>query len=163
MIKTCLFSKKLSLLIDGELPEDQKDKVRKHLRACETCRNELSRLQSVDRLLTDLPQIEPSDRFDRQFWEKVNSLKYQKNKRLKKEGLFNWISLWGLKPSLAAAAAVLAIAAGVLLYVKSSTQPLNSEDVSISENMEFYSDLEMVNHLDLLEHWDEIKSVNGRS
>lgn len=160
MNTSCPFSKKLSLFIDGELPENQREHVRRHIETCSACRQAFERLQAVDRLLTTLPQIDPSARFEQQFWRKINSIKDKKEKR---RSFFN-IAVWGLRPSLAAAAAaVLILTAGVMYYVDSSAPQLSPADLSISENMEFYSDFDIVSQMDMLEHWDEITSAGGQT
>lgn len=44
---------------------------RAHLRACDRCREELERLRTVDRMLADLPALEPSDNFTEAVMDRV--------------------------------------------------------------------------------------------
>lgn len=56
---------KLSVYIDGECSLEMKDSIKKHLNACQDCAQELTELQNVKQLLSNLQDIEPSsDYFD---------------------------------------------------------------------------------------------------
>lgn len=55
----CRFSEHAQLLLDGRLPAEQEHEFRLHLEECPTCRGELSRLESVRKLLCDAASAPP--------------------------------------------------------------------------------------------------------
>jgi anti-sigma factor RsiW len=159
MIKKCSFAKKLSSYVDGELATKESELIRRHLQSCSFCQNELNRLESVDRMISGIRNIEPSYQFDPSFWRKIHSLKETKRKTWS----FNDIILWGVKPALTGAVVVALIATATMIYVDKFTQRGNPPEIALVEDFEFYSDLDIVSQLDLLENWDEIMTIRERS
>ena len=159
MNQTCPYSGKISELIDGELPIDQAKQMRQHIDQCGKCNEEFNRLQSVDQLLLGIADIEPSYRFEPEFWKKINALKEKKKKRWS----FRNIASWVFRPSFAVAAAVAAICAGIMFSVEQKTPQWNPVEFSISQDYEFYSDMDMIDQLDVLENWDGIMSMREQS
>jgi anti-sigma factor RsiW len=159
MNNKCPFSEKLSLYIDGELTNEGSERIRRHLQACSACENELNRFQSVNQMVEEIKNIEPSPNFERAFWKKINSLKEKKKKRwsLKDFGL------WRLRPILAGATVVATIAMAAILYVEKGASKWNPVELAIAKDLQFYSDLDMVSQLDLLENWDGIMSLSEQN
>jgi anti-sigma factor RsiW len=151
----CPHSKQLSALIDGELPEDLSRQVMRHMDDCRACRNEFGRLTSIHTMLRGMREIEPSPQFERTFWKKINAIKEKKRNR---RPFQNFVS-WAFRPSWAAAAAVAAIVAGIIFSAQQNTPRWNPVDISISQDLELYSEYEMIDQLDLLENWDEIMAA----
>ena len=52
---------KLSAYVDGELPEDERENVRRHLDTCLSCAQELRELEETAELLGHLEQADPPD------------------------------------------------------------------------------------------------------
>jgi anti-sigma factor RsiW len=159
MNQTCPYSEKISELIDGELPEDQAKQMRQHIDQCGKCNEEFNRLQSVDQMLSGIVEIEPSSRFEQEFWKKINALKEKKKKRWS----FRDIASWVFRPSFAVAATVVAIFAGIMISLEQKTPQWDSVEFSISQDYEFYSDMDMMDQLDFLENWDGIISMREQS
>jgi anti-sigma factor RsiW len=159
MNQPCPYSEKISELIDGELQADQAKQLRQHIGKCGKCNVEFNRLQSVDQMLSGIVDIEPSSRFEPEFWKKINALKEKKKKRW----LFQGIASWVFRPSFAVAAAVAAICAGIIFSVEQKPPQWNQVEFSISEDYEFYNDMDMIDQLDVLENWDGIMSMREQS
>ena len=130
-----------------------------HIDQCGKCNEEFNRLQSVDQILSGIAEIEPSSRFEQEFWKKINALKEKKNKRWS----FRDIASWVFRPSFAVAATVVAIFAGVMISLEQKTPQWESMEFSISQDYEFYSDMDMIDQLDVLENWDGIISMREQS
>ena len=54
---------RLSAYKDGELNEILKDRLSRHLHSCESCREELRKLDQLDSLVKGFPEISPSQSF----------------------------------------------------------------------------------------------------
>ncbi|HNS53938.1 MAG TPA: DUF2275 domain-containing protein [Syntrophales bacterium] len=50
---------RLAALIDGSLPDGEKDRAEAHLRSCESCRKALAELRASDALVKGLGEVEP--------------------------------------------------------------------------------------------------------
>jgi anti-sigma factor RsiW len=159
MNQPCPYSETISALIDGELSEDQAKQTRQHIDQCGKCHQEFNRLRSLDQMLSGIGGIEPSSRFEPEFWQKINILKEKKKKRWSFQGVASWI----FRPSVAFAAVVAAICAGIMFSSEPKTPKWNPVEFSISEDLEFYSDMDMIDQLDLLENWDGIMSMREQS
>jgi anti-sigma factor RsiW len=77
----------ISALMDGELPEIEANRLRRHIRACTACSANLEALVQNDALIRKLPEIEPSEQFDRTFWSTVEAIDRQREKR-------SWWRFW---------------------------------------------------------------------
>jgi anti-sigma factor RsiW len=88
----------ISALMDGELPEIEANRLRRHIRACTACSANLEALVQNDALIRKLPEIEPSEQFDRTFWSTVEAIDRQREKR-------SWWRFWlsGWRPVAAGA------------------------------------------------------------
>lgn len=53
----------LSAYKDGELSENLRDRISRHLQSCDACREELEELDKVDLLVKGLPEISVSETF----------------------------------------------------------------------------------------------------
>lgn len=69
---TCEEIRRLILENDENPPFTGDPGLVQHLAICPECRNLASQLQEVSAMLHQLPQIEPSSRFNARTWEKIN-------------------------------------------------------------------------------------------
>jgi len=86
--------------VDGRLKESERAEVEKHLASCASCRLRVSEFRSVNELLGELPQIEPSPAFDTRVRARVAALP-------KKRGWWGWFAP---SPRVAFAASMLLLA-----------------------------------------------------
>ncbi|MDA8404937.1 MAG: zf-HC2 domain-containing protein [Desulfobacteraceae bacterium] len=160
MKKTCKMAKMVSAFADGQLSEQDRERLVRHLEVCDACQKEYSDIRSIGRLLSGSEELPPSAGFAEAFWRKVE--KTQKTRA--HSAWLNWRA-WGFRPVWAAAAATIVIALGVLLYRQPQPRSLDEAGdaaaLLISEDMELYDNLEIIQHLDLLEHWDVISSMKA--
>lgn len=141
--------------MDGELSGESAAAVRRHLAECQACRNEYEALKSMDNLLRSVPDISPSADFSRNFWKKADALEIRRAW---------WVSFFNglfaaLRPSLAAASAVVILVAGSIFFYRSGPENHDAVMPVIAENMTFYGDYEIVQNLELFENWEEITSL----
>jgi anti-sigma factor RsiW len=61
----------ISGYIDGELPEDERRQLEKHMAGCDDCRGELERLRTLKEELAMLKFREPSDAEIERYWRRV--------------------------------------------------------------------------------------------
>ncbi len=153
MEKKCLFLPKISSYLDKELSEAERLEMEAHLRACAECKGELESMQGLDRLIQELPEVEPGPGFDSAFWKKVDALEYSRPAR---KGLF--AAKW---PSLLAAAAVVMIGIGSILYHSLLPKAPSIQEIQLATNMELLRELELIENLDFLEHMDELMMMGS--
>lgn len=151
MKQTCNVTEMIALLIDDELSQKDRAFVVRHLDDCAICKKEYDALQSVDALLRDIKAVEPSLDFARRFWQKADAIDSKKGQW----AIFKNF-LWGWRPSLVYAAALLLIAAGSVVFYRSAPPEFDPTGMSIAENMALYDDYEIINNLELFENWEEI-------
>jgi len=146
----------LSAYIDGSLSEPLEARIRTHLESCSICRDELEGLMMMDRLMGELPDIEPSSGFDRAFWQKVSEKETQPDR-------FSFIKtfFFGWRPYLATAATALIVLGGVVFY--ESRKGLSVEEIVIAENMDLLQEYDLISRLDLLENWEVIVDTGTES
>lgn len=146
----------ISALLDGELPEAEANRLRRHIRACTACSDNLEALVQNDALIRELPEIEPSAQFERTFWSKVESFDQQREKR-------TWWRFWlsGWRP--VAAGALAGAMAVALLFNAGRDRQLSPEEIFLAENAELLEAYELIENLDMLEHWDAIELMEEQS
>ncbi len=109
------FTEVVAAWLDGELPEEESERVEEHAAHCPDCANLAEELRALDRSLAAEPTPERSEeewsRFDRDLMIRIAM---DERARAKRELM--WRRLWGRALKAAAAAAVL-FAAGVGGYV----------------------------------------------
>jgi anti-sigma factor RsiW len=99
----CLDKKKISAYLDGELPEDERARIEKHLAECRACRAEAEELTAVTDALDVLEGLEPDPYFAARV--KRIALTRKQNGRLKRV----------IVPAAATAAAALSLLLGGFL------------------------------------------------
>ncbi len=149
MIDSCKDPGLLSALLDGELPPEEKQAVERHLRSCPDCRRQMEALARNDGLLRQMPALQPSDGFDRVFWEKVERLPAPSPRR-------PWL-LTGWRPLLAGGVAGLAVAVLIAYGPHKAPSP---EDMFIAEHMEMLEDYDLIRNLDMLENWEVLETMD---
>lgn len=151
----------LSAYSDGQLPEKETARVRRHLESCASCRKLVADIARMRRLMQDVGEVEPSPEFDRNFWRKVQLLGPSHSRK----PWFQWPD-FGFRPAWAAlAAASLVLAMGLALHFGQGNTPktagLDAASLQIAEDMELYEELDMIRHLDLLENWDAVHEMEN--
>ncbi len=99
---------RISLYLDGELPQEEAEALRAHLESCEGCTAYMAELQTAVKALKQLPQIEVSRSFDKRL-----------GARLRRDSMLRLapsitVHMW-YRRVLAAAVAVVVLAVGVLI------------------------------------------------
>jgi anti-sigma factor RsiW len=154
MASPCKEEVLLNAYLDGELPEPQSDAIARHLESCPQCRQTLASLKQTDEMVQGLPQLEPSDQFDRTFWQKVDTLE----KRQKRSAWIRYL-FSGWRPVLAGG---LAGIAAVVIYT-SGNKALSPEEMFIAEHMELLENFDMIGNLEMLEHWETIETMREQT
>ena len=73
----CIDVKKVSAYLDGELPDDERARIEKHLKECPACRAEADELTAVSNALDVLEGLEP----DPYFAARAKRLATERNQR----------------------------------------------------------------------------------
>ncbi|MFZ5569368.1 MAG: anti-sigma factor family protein [Thermodesulfobacteriota bacterium] len=150
---TCPYDKWLSRYMDGELSEEKNTQIRIHMNTCDACRREFDVLAGLDARLRSLPEIEPSEGFERAFWKKVAEWE---ESRAKRKGWAVFGRFWS--PVLAGALAMAVVVLGIQLFSRGTPVP-SWEEMMMAEQMEFLLDYDLVRHLEMLENWEAINQV----
>ncbi len=153
----CLYKKMVPAYADKLLSAKKMALMEPHIAKCAICRQELEDIQLTEKLLKDLPEIEPSRDFSRTFWQKVDAIEATKNKW----SLANLFSS-GWRPYLAPSVAFALLLLVFTFYRPVSIQP-ETEDIIIAEHIEFLDNYYIVDNLELLENWDIIENLEERS
>ncbi len=122
----------LSGYLDGELNKKQEAELKKHLKKCQRCRNELEELRQLDQYVKTLEIEEPS----REFFFALNRRVMQKIKKKSKFFFFRFSQI--LVP--------VAVAALVLIVLVNIHQPTRL--VSLNDRI-LYAEIEKTEDLDL--------------
>jgi len=147
---------RISAFTDGELPDYQMEEIRSHLEACEACRKQLAMLKQADRLIRNIPEIEPSRNFEKNFWKKIDEMEEKKNRR----SIFAFFQ-FRYQPFVMASLAMMIIA-GFVLWSHTQRSPKFNE-VVIAENLELLQNFQEIRHLELLENWENIMKSDEKS
>ncbi|PIP16720.1 MAG: hypothetical protein COX46_00490 [bacterium (Candidatus Ratteibacteria) CG23_combo_of_CG06-09_8_20_14_all_48_7] len=62
----------LSAYRDGELSEEERREIEKHLKACSVCTEELKEIQKLSSLIKEVPEIKTSPQFEDRLKERLN-------------------------------------------------------------------------------------------
>ncbi len=156
MIDPCQDETWLSAYLDDELSPADASAVRGHLAGCPVCRQHLADFKAIDEMTRTLPNLEPSDGFERTFWSKVAILE-------EKRKIPSWLAylLSGWRPIL-----VGGLTAGLVAGIFALTNPVkqvNRDERFIAENIEFLDDYDLIRHLDLMEEWEELQVMEDQS
>ena len=110
---------------DGRLKESERAEVEKHLAGCAACRLRVNEFRSVNELLGELPQIEPSPAFDARVHARVAAQPQRK-------GWWAWLAP---SPRVAFAASLLLLA--TVWIGTRSTVPVvpPSDETQIDQNL----------------------------
>ncbi len=154
---TCPYEKWLSQYIDGELPPEKRNQIRTHLDSCDICRTEYNTLTGLDIQLRSLPEIEPSEGFERAFWKKVADWEERKER-----SAFRAFFGRGWRPYVVSGMAALMIVFGLHFFNLAAPAP-TPEDVMMAEQMDLLLDYDIISHLELLENWEAITAVGEPS
>ena len=152
----CHDGSRISAFTDGELPDYQMEEIRSHLEECEACKNLLAMLQQTDRLIRNIPEIEASRNFEKNFWKKIDEMEEKKNRR----SIFAFFQ-FRYQPFVMASLTMM-ILAGFVLWSHTPQSPEFNE-VVIAENLELLQNFQEINHLELLENWDNIMKSDEKS
>lgn len=156
MKTSCTDGSRISAFTDGELPDFQMEEIRSHLEKCEACRKQLTMLQITDRVIRNIPEIEPSRNFEKNFWKKIAEIEEKKNRR----SIFAFFQ-FRYKPFVLASLIMMVIA-GFVLWSHTPRSP-ELREIVIAENLELLQNFQEINHLELLENWDNIMKSDEKS
>lgn len=111
--------------VDGRLKEGERAEVEKHLAGCTACRLRVQEFRSVNELLEELPQIEPSAAFDVRLHARLAALPTRKS----------WWAWFAPSPRVAFAASLLLLA--TVWIGTRSTVPVvaPSDEAQIDQNL----------------------------
>jgi anti-sigma factor RsiW len=71
----------LSAFKDGELNENLKDLILRHLQSCDSCREELGEFERIDSTLRGLPQISVSNTFTSEILARTQAAKPNRHRK----------------------------------------------------------------------------------
>jgi len=143
--------------MDAELPEHQMEAFRSHLTKCEHCWEQLATLQQADRLIHDMPEIEPSRQFEINFWKNVRAMEEQRHKW----SFFTFFP-FRYKP-LAAAILSAMILVGLALWKHQPPSSIEMDEIVIAENLEMLRNFQEIDRLELLENLETIINMDEKS
>jgi anti-sigma factor RsiW len=170
MKNSCGSSKQISAYLDGVLPEKEAAAVKAHLQTCVRCRAAAAAYENVSRLLLDMPEIEPSVDFDKDFRRKLEAENARASRWRNLINIFSPLG-FGWRPAAAAMAAVFLIAGGVAVFramppagapsasVSEMAGSMNAAAAAVAEDLDFYQDMDLISRLDLLEEWEALSRM----
>ena len=160
MTTTCKKESMLSALMDDALGPIEKQALQDHVDQCPVCRRKMAGFSMVDQAVRQIPEIEPSAAFNRDFWEKIHAIDAQNERK------WSWATWLGNRRSLVSGGLAVGIALGLYLGL-SRPDPkipdINPEVLFMAEHLEMLDDYELVSHLDLLEDWEAINTLEDRT
>ena len=156
MTHTCKEIHRVHLLIDGELYNDDHQRIKDHLRTCSICRSEWESLSRLSRMMDHVDEVVPRAGFDRDFWDKIEA--YDQTRQ---GSLMNRLSRWPLGRAMIPVAVALVLTAGLYLSMKTSN-PF-PENMPLADQMDLLEAMDVVDNLDLLENWEAINRMNVKS
>lgn len=157
MTEKCPNEAEISAFLDGELDEIEKSRVASHIADCQNCQNLLTSYQAIENLIADLPRVETSLEFERAFRNRLDKATQMPFWKKWLQGFFSgWRPVW-------AAAVAVCLVVGIFMYSRQDDVILNSDEITMVENMEFFQNFEILQHLELLEQWDAMSIMNDRS
>lgn len=147
---SCKKHRQLALWVDGELSEKDEKKMAEHVKKCPLCARELESLNALNRMIADIPDIEPSLEFEKSLFEKIERLAQKKSPtQVVMDALMPFF-----RPRIIAVAATIVLVAGVLIHQR--TMEPAPDDIIIATHLELLDNLDMISQLDVLEHWEDI-------
>ena len=151
---SCKKQRQLALWVDGELSEKDAKEMADHVKKCPSCTREVEALNALNRMITDLPDIEPSLEFEKALFEKIDRLENKKSLiQILMDALLPFF-----RPRFVAVAATLVLVAGILIHQR-TTAP-TPDDIIIATHLELLENLDMISQLDVLEHWEDIGELD---
>lgn len=168
----CRLSKTLSAYMDGELPKNGMDRMRRHLADCPACRSHLKTLQSTRKLMMEMEDIIPSSDFDKRFLEKLSAVSAPAELQQTPQadirpapGIFHQLKTFLL--STWRPYALGTVAAGVLAFfilnVQDDAGRLEPEDIFLAENLEILQEYEILSDLEFFEYLEGIDALEKGS
>ena len=171
---------------DGELLEQDRERVAAHLLTCAECAREEAQLAQVEYLFSKMERITPSPDFAATFWKRLEQEQapvhvVEPNKppvlepRLVQwwRGLRERFTSWQIAPMLAATASVLVLFSYLLISPRTpivTSQPAKSKSVAtkapeaaptgLTEKLNFFLHYPIIADLDRLSHFEEITAVD---
>lgn len=80
MEKCKLLTRRLSLYLDGQCSEEEKESIVKHIAACKHCQDQLILFRTSRLALKSIPNLKLSTAFDNNLIDKLNHLDPSRNK-----------------------------------------------------------------------------------
>ena len=148
--------------VDGELPAAARISFDEHLPDCAECRETLAAHSAIDLELRALPRVEPSPRFEAQFWARLARAEEEKPARA-------WLRSW---PVRVAEVAFVAAGVGALAWLVTGGDPALPGDTALLERRDWEivaegerfellldEDHELLWSLEVLEAWDGSEEI----
>lgn len=167
MKNSCVDRQKLFALSQQMLSASERERVRAHVEACESCRAVLRSYQSLDSVLNEwMPPADPSPWFDARVRAAANE----------RENQAGWLGLNWARWMAAPALASLLLVAGFVVLVNGPlahrTRPENVTAVSVqtvekpsaqtpaaSQELKMYQNLPVLEDFDMLSNFDVISEL----
>ncbi len=154
---TCPYETWISAFMDGELTPQRADAMADHLAGCHGCKAKYEALTGLDQLLQSLPELKPSEQFERTFWKKVADWEENRSRRR----LADWFKR-GWRTVLAGSLALF-ILVFVSVFQGRFTRSLSPEEIILAEQMDVLQQYELINNLEILENWEAIAGEDESS
>jgi hypothetical protein len=155
--------KSQSLLVaylDGELSIKESRNISEHLCSCNVCQRELEDLRGSMDALLDLSPMEPSEGFDRIFYQKLTILKEESEKK-ESFWLADIIRLVLNRNNALISSAAFAILFFIVTFaVMEPQKEISPQDIRIAENFDLFFDLEVIEQSEALEHFEVINLLD---
>ena len=129
--------KRLAAYQDGEIGEEERDRVSTHLQGCPSCRSCYAELEQVWQSLGKIQEIKASREFDRRLSEKINAVPESRLRRR-----FPWVFQWFPAPAMVFILLLMGIALGAYmgkLLMESSARHVVSLAGNSPESTGIYS------------------------
>ena len=129
--------KRLAAYQDGEIGEEERDRVSTHLQGCPSCRSCYAELEQVWQSLGKIQEIQVSGGFERRLFSKIHTAAGPRS-----QWRFPWVFQWFPSPAMAFGVVLIGIALGAYmgnLLMESSARHVVSLAGNSPESTGIYS------------------------
>jgi Putative zinc-finger len=173
---------------DGELAEQDQQRVSVHLNTCLVCTQEASSLARVGQLFLSMERVTPAPDFAAKFWQRLEQENHAQPARHPESQLVRWwrdlresMTNWHLTPALVGVVSLLIFFAALTQKPDRTTPTAEPEIVStkkpetlakpvaakdptvpaaVLEQIDFFVNYKLISDLDRLTHFEEIAAID---
>lgn len=147
--------------MDKELSEKDARYTAEHITSCAECRQEFQQLHDVFETLPTVPLLQPSDDFDRVFWEKVRSIRHATPNREQGKWFSEVVSFCCARRMSFAASAVFAVfICAISFFALNPRHEIPQNELVIAKDIELFSNMDVIENSEALDDFEIINMLD---